>query len=366
MKKKKLLFIIWSYSYGGGAERILSNLMNALDPNKYEIDLLEYRHNTIHWEKTNDNIHVLPFIVDEVHDSRFRKYLMEKIVFHKPSLLRKKYIKKTYDYEISFNYMIPSFLLTQSGKSIAWTHTTIDEKKEGKRLIEKQRKFFKPVQNIVVISDSSKESYARLFPEYQDKMVLIRNGYDFDSILQKSKESIAEKHKRFTLVTVARMCEQKNPMRMLEIAKILKDRNNEFDFYVVGSGEEIPKMDAYIKDNQLEDYVHLVGFQANPFPYVKMSDVFLSLSKAEGFPTVFVEAMSLGKPVITTVVGGSKELINGGRNGFEISTNEEVVEAIEKLMNDPKLYEKLSKSASQFVLQYTIESQVKAFEQLLK
>lgn len=366
MKKKKLLFIIWSYSYGGGAERILSNLMNALDPEKYEIDLLEYRHNNIHWEKTNDNIHVLPYVVDEVHDSRFRKYLMEKIVFHKPSLLRKKYIKKTYDYEISFNYMIPSFLLTQNGKSIAWTHTTISEEKEGNRLIEKQRNFFKPVQNIVVISKSSKESYERVFPEYQNKMVLIHNGYDFEEILQKSKEKIKEKHKRFTLVTVARMCDQKNPMRMLEVANLLKKRNREFDFYIVGSGEETPKMEEYIKKNHLSDCVHMVGFQANPFPYVKMSDVFLSLSKAEGFPTVFVEAMSLGKPVITTVVGGSKELIDGGKNGFEITTNEEAVEKIEKLMNDQKLYQKLSKNASSYVLQYTIENQVKEFEKLLK
>ena len=40
--KKKVLFIIWSYSYGGGAERILTNIVNNLDPSKYEIDILEY------------------------------------------------------------------------------------------------------------------------------------------------------------------------------------------------------------------------------------------------------------------------------------------------------------------------------------
>ena len=40
--KKKVLFIIWSYSYGGGAERVLTNIVNNLDPSKYEIDILEY------------------------------------------------------------------------------------------------------------------------------------------------------------------------------------------------------------------------------------------------------------------------------------------------------------------------------------
>lgn len=365
MEKKKLLFIIWSYSYGGGAERILSNLMNALDPSKYEIDLFEYRHNNIKWEKTNDNIHVLPYAIDEVHDSRLKKYLYEKIVFHVPSWLRRKYIKKTYDYEISFNYMIPSFLLSQTRKTIAWTHTSIDGLKNQPRLIEKQRKYFRHVQNIVVISDFSKESYVKYFPEYEHKMVLIHNGFDFNEIIEKSKEKIPYEHKRFTLVHVSRLTPQKDPIRLLEVANILKERKLEFDFYIIGDGTEKPLMEQYIEKHELEDFVHMMGFQENPFPYILMSDVFLMMSKAEGFPTVFVEAMALGKPVITTVVGGSKELIDGGKNGFEVSSNLEAADAIMKLMNDSNLYQKMSQNVSSFVSQYTIAHQVKEFEKLL-
>lgn len=44
MKKKKVLFIIWSFSYGGGAEKILANIVNNLDYEKYDIDVLEYLH----------------------------------------------------------------------------------------------------------------------------------------------------------------------------------------------------------------------------------------------------------------------------------------------------------------------------------
>lgn len=366
MKKKKLLFIIWSYSYGGGAERILSNLMNALDPSLYEIDLLEYRHNNIKWEKTNENINILPYCIDEVHDSRFKKYLYEKIVFHKPSILRKKYIKKTYDYEISFNYMIPTFLLTQTGKTIAWTHTSIENLDDKPRLVSKQRKYFAHVKNIVVISSHAKESYVRHFPEYEDKMVMIPNGFDFDEIKEKAKSKIAETKKRFTIVNVARLEPQKNPLRLLEVAKLLKEKTDNFDFYIVGDGTLKLSMEKFIRDNDLEDCVHMVGYQENPFPYVAFSDVFLMMSKAEGFPTVFVEAMYLGKPIVTTIVGGSKELIDDGRNGFEIQTNEEAADALFKLMNDDKLYQKLSKNVSKFVLKYTISNQVKEFEKLLK
>ncbi len=62
--KKKVLFIIWSYSYGGGAERILTNIVNNLDPSKYEIDILEYVYAGIKKEEINDNINLLNPIID--------------------------------------------------------------------------------------------------------------------------------------------------------------------------------------------------------------------------------------------------------------------------------------------------------------
>ena len=55
MKKKKVLFIIWSFSYGGGAEKILANIVNNLDYEKYDIDVLEYLH-ADKMEPVNGNI----------------------------------------------------------------------------------------------------------------------------------------------------------------------------------------------------------------------------------------------------------------------------------------------------------------------
>ncbi len=366
MEKKKLLFIIWSYSYGGGAERILSNLMNALDPEKYEIDLLEYRHSDVHFEKTNDSIHVLPCLIDETKDSRLKSFLFEKMVFHCPIILRKIYIKKKYDYEIAFNYMIPTFLLTQKGKTISWTHGTMDDLKENPRLHKRQRKYFAHQQNIVVISERAQESILKLFPEYQKKIVMIRNGFLFDEIMEKANEPIPFQKKRFTIVHTSRLAEQKNPMRLLHIAKLLREAGRKFDFYIIGNGEYYEQMTSYIEKHELSSFVHMVGYQENPYPYMKMSDVFLLSSFSEGFPTVFVEAMSLGVPVVTTVVGGSKELIDGGKNGFEYESDEEAVQDLLQLMDNEKLRKKLSKNAREFVKQYTVENQVKAFEKLLK
>lgn len=63
-EKTKLLFIIWSFSYGGGAEKVLANVVNSLDPEKYEIDVLEYWHVNIKAEPVRPHVKLLPPVID--------------------------------------------------------------------------------------------------------------------------------------------------------------------------------------------------------------------------------------------------------------------------------------------------------------
>ena len=75
MKKKKILFIIWSFTYGGGAERVLANIVNNLDKNRYDIDIIEYWHTNINNEEINDNVTLLEPIIDADNDSILKKIL---------------------------------------------------------------------------------------------------------------------------------------------------------------------------------------------------------------------------------------------------------------------------------------------------
>lgn len=69
--------------------------------------------------------------------------------------------------------------------------------------------------------------------------------------------------------------------------------------------EELKKR---VKEYGIEDYVHFLGYQKNPYQYLSQTKVLLSMSKQEGFPGVYVEALSLGLPFISTDVGGAEEL----------------------------------------------------------
>ena len=98
MKKKKILFIIWSFSYGGGAENLLANLANHMDFNRYDIDILEYWHANIKIEEVDKRINVLKPVIDSTKDNHIKMWAYKFLLEFFPSVLRKIYIKKNVRY----------------------------------------------------------------------------------------------------------------------------------------------------------------------------------------------------------------------------------------------------------------------------
>ena len=78
----------------------------------------------------------------------------------------------------------------------------------------------------------------------------------------------------------------------------------------------------------LQNYVHFLGYQTNPYKFLSRTKLLVSMSYQEGFSGAFVEAISLGKPFVSTDVGGAKELSCNGKFGKIITSDEEAVEAI--------------------------------------
>lgn len=364
-EKKKILFIIWSFTYGGGAEKILANIVNSLDKNKYDIDVIEYWHSNINTEKTNDNINILPPVINSESDSIIKKVLYKILLETFPSILRKKYIKKKYDIEVSFNYMIPTFLLSHKTKTISWIHGDIYDLKENKYNYLLQKRSLKHVNKIVAISNNTYKSLEEVFPCYSDKLLLINNGFDIESILKKANEEKLKEEKKKILLFINRFDENKNPLYALEVAKRLVDKGYDFKMQFLGRGELESQMIEMINKLDLSKYVEILGFKSNPYPYIKRSTLVLGCSKSEGFPTIFIEAIALGKPFITTSVGGAIEISDKEQCGLIANDIDDYVNKVIELLNDEKKYNKFSNYGVKHSKSFTIESQIKKIEKLL-
>lgn len=86
---------------------------------------------------------------------------------------------------------------------------------------------------------------------------------------------------------------------------------------ILGEGEERPELERLARELGLGEDVALPGFVSNPYPYMKRAAVFVLSSRWEGLPTVLVEALALGTPVVATdCPNGPREILQGGRWGY--------------------------------------------------
>ncbi|AZS29468.1 glycosyltransferase [Butyricimonas faecalis] len=338
---KKILIIPFTISTGGGSEKVLYTLIEELSKH-YQIDLIERLECSTHSYQLPDNVRKLKSMsfTDkylQIHNgNRFwghiHRILLSLMIFIFPKWVYKYYIhSRHYDFEISFNYLYTSYLVAHSpnssSKKIMWFHGSIYDLEwknyHGikryiyKALFKMQKNALKKADHIVPISINTKKSIEKLFPFSHPKITMINNGYNFNHIEILSKEPVSiPKRKKYRLISIGRLDQNKNVMLQLEALSILKKNNSQIELIIIGEGNERNNLTNYINNNQLTEDVILTGFLPNPYPLLKTSDCLLVSSYSEGFPTVIVEALYLGIPVVTTPVGGTEELIQEGGNGY--------------------------------------------------
>ena len=122
----------------------------------------------------------------------------------------------------------------------------------------------------------------------------------------------------FKFITVGRLAPWKNIDIIIEALSDYKKANQNFIFYIVGSGPEEMKLKKLVNDLDLENFVTFTGqLQKDDLNYyLQKSDIYIQASSYEGLPHVILEAMSHNLSIISTPIGGTNEVIQDGKNGW--------------------------------------------------
>lgn len=364
---KKILFIIWSYSLGGGAEALLTMIVNNLNPQKYQIGIIEFYHCAIKNEPVNSNIRIHEPITFE-GDVDYQKKLY--YVHREPNRMIRKYIPMGYDLYVSFNYQIPSFLLPEGTRNIAWIHGAVfdlaEKGIESYRYL--QKKAFEKTDKIISISDITTKSIQALFPEHIDKLIEIYNAVNIRQVREKSDKYTDVKIEQPAIIWMGRLDDNKDPLRMLDIFQMISRENNSIHLYFIGKGKLESKILKKAKEYGLQEHVHLLGYVENPFPIIKQADICCMTSKSEGFPMSLLECVVLGIPFVSTEVGGARILANEESCGRVYVKDTEAVKDILELLNSSKnvVKEECEKSISRFNLDTYISKIEALFDSVLK
>lgn len=358
---KKIFFIINCFSAGGGAESLLTQIVNHLNPKKYEIGIMEIIHDSVKEEPVNSNIKIYPYYVKADDPNRKSKMYY---VYHEWDRVIEEYIPQDYDLYVSFNYLKPTFLLPKGKKCISWMHGDVYNLAQPNLTEERmlQNEAFQKVNRIVTISDITTQSLLDLFPEHKDKLQLICNGIDIEKVRERAKEYTEIQMQHPALLSIGRLDANKNPLRMLDIFDKVYRKNNKVHLYYLGYGTLEKDVVRIVKERGIEKRVHLLGYYDNPFPIIAQCDVSCMFSLSEGFPMALLESVALDKPFVSSVIGGSRILANGQRCGKTVETDEEATAAILELLYADK--EKIVKECRESIKRFALDEYIRQIEEL--
>lgn len=179
----------------------------------------------------------------------------------------------------------------------------------------------------------------------RSKVYYIPNGVDLPVL---KKESYASNNK---IIYIGRLSYEKGVDILIDAMGIVSSKYPNVKVDIIGDGPEADKYKALIKRSGIGRNINLLGEKHNLKSFYLNSDIFVLPSRTEGMSNVLLEAMSYGLPCIATAVGGNKEIIVNGENGFLVKPEMQdgLAESVIELIKDQNLRERIGKNARQTI-----------------
>jgi glycosyltransferase involved in cell wall biosynthesis len=204
------------------------------------------------------------------------------------------------------------------------------------------RLFYPRAARIVAVSQCVADDLIQTTGLPRDKIVVIYNPVVVPELFEKATQRIAhpwfEGSERSVILSVGRLEPQKDYPTLIRAFAELR-RRHDVRLMILGEGEERPVLARLISELGVEQDVALPGFVDNPYPFMAKAAVFVLSSKWEGLPTVLIEALALGAPVVSTSCDcGPAEILGKDRYGelVPVADPNALVPAIERCLTRPR------------------------------
>lgn len=334
--------------YAGGAESLLKNFILQAKTNcDFQIDVCTlYSRNIFAKELTENDIRVFNL------DLSFKYDFFKMISFIK-LVRREKYdIVHVHLFPADLFVAISSLFLPKNIVFIFSEHSVYNRRRSSKFFKFIDRFTCSKYQKIVCVSEIVKKSLIEWLPKIASETIVIKNAVPVDKIRDK-KESI------YDILFVGRLERVKGLDVFFEAIKLLEIKHGrKLKVGVVGDGSIREELKTLTKNLGISDIVEFLGIRKDINDLMQKSKIFVLPSRWEGLPMVIIEAMAFGLPVVATKVGGISEVIENGRDGILVESEnpEELTDAVIKLLDDDKLRDFLSLNAYMKIKdEYSIE-----------
>ncbi len=355
----------------GGAETVFIDLATRLPKNKYRAVVVIRGKGWVYDELCRHG--VVPILLDAKGSFNF-SYLagLRKII-------REESVDLIQSHLLGANVYCSLAGLLTSKPVVATFHGVVDigEKERLKGL--KFAAINVGASRIVAVTDSLLEDIVSRTSLQKNKATVIYNGIDIAAYIRPKSKALRKKYgwadDDYIIGSLGNVRPAKGYDILLQAAALLRSRPRSYRFVIAGQGKGALYENLLVLREKLglEDSVYFLGFIDDAADFLANVDMFLSSSISEGLPLSAIQAMVAALPMVATRCGGYVGLINDGENGVlvEVGAPSAIVEAIEKIVSDKALQNKLATNAKTYAtatydIQIMLAGYADVYDQLLE
>lgn len=347
------------YLKGGGVENVLNNIVKKLIQEKYEIFLMI--------PNCNQKDIMQEFGESVTHYPPMRKLKNEKKFTWRWFWDRGLYIIQHQFYKIIFAFhdfdvaialkegptMIEISKL-HAKKKIAWVHVDYQYMhwtKSCYKSLESEKKCMQKFEKVVCVSEAAKQSVIKTIGN-PGNLCVRYNPINISDIYKNAEMQCTENKviNHILFVTVGRLSPEKNYQLLLDVCEELEKKYT-FSLWIIGDGPLKEELKNKIEKCNIKS-VKLLGMQKNPYPFIKMADIFVSSAKCESFGIAIQEALVLGKPIVAVKCPAVEETLNSKFGILVNNDRDALYAAMEQMIMDEELRNKIENNIKKF---YEIE-----------
>lgn len=384
MQKKNILIVFTGSMELGGIERSLLGLLDAIDYECYDVDLFLYGHHGPLFRLINPKVNILP----EVKELAYLRESMKEKLYHRcfysaalrvrdeifnwfhikrgksswAQVMRKYAPKLGKHYDMAISFFLPfDYIIEKVEADIkaGWIHTDYSCEKVNINDLERH---YDKVDRIVAVSEKCKQVFIKLFPKFENKTFVIENILSKSYIYQQAQletddEQFEQDSTSKKVLSIGRFCNAKNFDNIPDICKRVLQDGCDIRWYLIGYGNDEELIRRKIAESGMDNHVIILGKKENPYPYIKMCDIYVQPSRYEGKCVAVREAQILGKPVVITNYATAGSQLDDGVDGMIVPMdNEGCAKGILSLLIDEKKMSGLSRNCQ--MRDYTNTSEV--------
>lgn len=365
----------------GGVERSLLGLLDAMDYDRYDVDLFLMRHSGELMPYLNPRANLLPEIPQYASLAVPMASLLKTGQFGvlcgrlKGKLAAKRFDQKHHDdkpsvtaltyshrftlsampqisnrtYDLAVSFLTPHSFVRErvcAKKYAAWIHTDYTALSFDRAA---ELAMWSGYDAICGVSEQTSRSFQTAFPELADRVRTIENSLPKELIYRQAEalQTDMPSDDAIELLSVGRFCEAKNFDNVPDICRRLVEDRLNVRWYLIGYGGDEPLIRQKIAEAGMQDRVIILGKRDNPYPYMRACDLYVQPSRYEGKAVTVREAQMLGKPVVITDYATSASQLEDGVDGVIVPLdNEGCAAGIAALLRDPERIQRLTQNCA--------------------